>query len=136
VTRKHLEQLEAIALNALERAPGGASEFAHEIVDALVDRQASDVVLLDLTSLSAFADYFIIATVDNIRQSRALIDAADRVLLERGHSKSRSEGDPESGWVLLDVGEGVLVHLFSLEGRAYFNLEGLWGRAQEVVRIQ
>ena len=100
-----------------------------------MDRQATDAVLLDLTQLSAFAEYFVIATVDNIRQSRAIVD----LLTERVKShglRLDSEGDPESGWLLVDAGQGVFVHLFSLETRAYYDLEGLWSRAQEVVRIQ
>lgn len=110
-------------------------DLAHELVDLLVDRQATDVVLLDLTELNAFAEYFVIATVDNIRQARAIADAlTDRVKALGG--RLDSEGDPESGWLLIEAGQGVFVHLFSLESRAYYNLEGLWGRAQEVVRIQ
>ena len=101
----------------------------------LVDRQASDVVLLDLTQLSAFADYFVIATVDNVRQARAVVDTLAAAVKARG-GRLESEGDPESGWVLADAGDGVIIHLFSLESRAYYNLEGLWIRAQEVVRIQ
>jgi ribosome-associated protein len=111
------------------------SALAHELVDVLVDRQAADVVLLDLTELNAFADYFVIATVDNIRQARAVLDALAAALRERG-GKLQAEGDPESGWVMADAGQGVFVHLFSEETRVYYNLEGLWGRAQEVVRIQ
>lgn len=110
-------------------------ELAHELVDLLVDRQAADVVLLDLTELSAFADYFVIATVDNIRQARAITDLLSDKLRDHGR-KLQYEGDPESGWVLIDAGQGVFVHLFSLESRAYYNLEGLWSKAQEVVRIQ
>jgi ribosome-associated protein len=110
-------------------------ELAHELVDVLVDRQAADVVLLDLTELSAFADYFVIATVDNIRQSRAIVDIVGEKLREHG-IKMTFEGDPESGWILVDAGRGVFIHLFSLESRAYYNLEGLWSKAQEVVRIQ
>ena len=102
---------------------------------SLVDRQAADVVLLDLTELSAFADYFVIATVDNIRQSRAIVDIVGEKLREHG-IKMTFEGDPESGWILVDAGRGVFIHLFSLESRAYYNLEGLWSKAQEVVRIQ
>ena len=106
------------------------------MVDTLVDRQASDIVLLDLTELSAFADEFVIATVDNIRQGRAVIDAVDERVRERGGNRVRPEGDPSGGWVLIDVGGGVIVHVFSVEGRARFDLEGLWNRAQEVVRVQ
>ena len=48
-------------------------DLAHNAVDILADRQVSDIVLLDLTELSAFADYFVIGTVDNTRQARAVI---------------------------------------------------------------
>ena len=101
-----------------------------------MDRQATDVVLLDLSSLAAFADHFVIATVDNIRQARAVIDAVDEHVRQRGGRRVRPEGDPAGGWVLIDVGQGVVVHLFSVEARARYDLEGLWSRAQEVVRVQ
>jgi ribosome-associated protein len=105
-------------------------------VDVLVDRQASDVVLLDLTSLSAFTDYFVIATADNERQLSALIDTVESAMAAAApNANVRQEGSTEGGWVLLDLG-AVIVHLFSLEQRAKYNLEGLWRRAQEVVRIQ
>ena len=108
---------------------------ARMLLDVLVDRQAEDVVLLDLTNLAAFADYFVVATVNNIRQGRAVIDAVDMAVAIDG-GNARAEGNGDDGWILIDCGAGVLVHLFSLEMRAYYNLEGLWSRAQEVVRIQ
>ncbi len=119
------------ALVQLERS----SEYAHELLDILVDRQATDVVLLDLTSLASFADYFVIATVDNVRQARAILDTLTEAIRGRGEPMA-AEGDAESGWILIDAGEGVYVHLFSLDARIYYNLEGLWHKAQEVVRVQ
>lgn len=101
----------------------------------LVDRQASDVVLLDLSQLTTFADYFVIATVDNIRQARAIEDLVSEAAAKR-HHKTKIEGVPEDGWILIDAQEGVFVHLFSLEARVYYDLEGLWHRAQEIVRVQ
>ncbi len=100
-----------------------------------MDRQASDVVLLDLTALTAFTDYFLIATVDNIRQARAVTDALSEAATKTGRDV-KVEGSAEDGWILVDAGEGVFVHLFSLEARIYYDLEGLWHRAQEVVRVQ
>ena len=92
--------------------------------------------MLDLTSLSAFTDYFVIATADNERQLSALIDAVDRACNALDPPNAvRREGEADGGWVLLDLG-GVIVHLFSLEQRARYNLEGLWAKAQEVVRVQ
>ena len=112
------------------------SELAHHLVDVLADRQVSDVVLLDLRSLSTFTDHFVVATVDNVRQMGAVIDALSEELERVAPDiHARGEGTVDAGWVLFDLGD-VVVHLFSLERRAYYNLEGLWSGAQEVVRIQ
>jgi ribosome-associated protein len=46
-----------------------------------------------------------------------------------------SEGEPASGWLLVDFGD-VIVHLFTPQQRAYYNLEELWGDAHVVVRMQ
>lgn len=110
--------------------------LAHQIVDWLADGQTDDIVLLDLTPLAAFADYFVIGTVDNIRQARAVVDRVEDGILRGGGARVRSEGSPDSGWILLDTKVGILVHLFSSEGRLRYDLEGLWSKAQEVVRIQ
>jgi len=112
------------------------SELAHHLVDLLADRQASDVLLLDLTAISAFTDYFVVATVDNVRQMRAVSDAvSDDLARAVPDLQPREEGTFAAGWTLIDLGD-VVLHLFSLEQRAYYNLEGLWSSAREVVRIQ
>ena len=114
-------------------------QLARDVVDALVDRQASDVVLLDLAGLSTFADYFVIASADSERQMRALADAVDEIASTREGARRANrplwEGRNEDGWRLADLGDTV-VHIFSVEQRAYYNLEGLWQRAREVVHIQ
>lgn len=108
-------------------------------MEALVDRQASDVVLLDLANLSTFTDYFVIASADSERQMRALSDAVDEIASAhesvRRANRPLWEGRTEDGWRLADLGDTV-VHIFSVERRAYYNLEGLWRRAREVVHIQ
>lgn len=93
-----------------------------------------DVVLLDLTGLTAFADYFVIATIDNERQMAAVVEALDEAARNEG-VRSQAEGTPESGWVLIDIA-GVVVHLFSAEQRERYDLETLWSHAREVVRVQ
>ena len=110
-------------------------ELAHRAVELLVDRQAEDVVLLDLTSLNTFTDYFVIANSTNERQLRALAETLQIAMREEPDASWREEGTAASGWVLVDLG-GVVVHLFSEDRRAYYDLEGLWQRAQEVVRVQ
>ena len=115
-------------IGRMTRATPEASELAQQLVDLLADRQAEDVVLLDIRSVTDFADYFVIASAQNARHMQALIDAFDRDLARQGVKSLRREGDADSGWVLVDFGD-VIVHLFAPEDRAYYNLEGLWGRA-------
>lgn len=110
------------------------STLAEEVIDALVERQAADVVLLDLRELGRFTDYFVIASSGSERQLRALIEAVDAAADPHG-LHPRWEGRNEDGWRLTDLG-GILVHLFTAEQRARYDLEGLWLRAREVVRIQ
>ena len=104
------------------------------MVDALADRQAADVVLLDVQEYAGFADYFVIASSGSDRQMRALVDAVDSAA--DGHERHpRWEGKSDEGWLLADLGD-VIVHLLTMEERARYDLEGLWQRAQEVVHIQ
>jgi ribosome-associated protein len=71
----------------------------------------------------------------NVRQVQALLDTLDEALSRDGLASFRREGDIDSGWVLLDLGD-IIVHLFSPEQRAYYNVEGLWSRGTPVLRIQ
>jgi len=77
----------------------------------------------------------VIATAGNVRQMNALIDTLDREMKQAGVEMGSKEGDPESGWVLLDF-EDVIVHLFSREQREFYDLEGLWSRSAPLVRFQ
>ena len=71
----------------------------------------------------------------NVRQLQALLEALDEALKQEIGGSFRSEGAIDSGWVLLDLGD-VIVHLFSPDQRAYYDLERLWGGGTPVVRIQ
>lgn len=104
------------------------------MTDILADKLAEDIVVLDLRGNTILADYFVIATGTTERQLRALADALVEGLHADGLPAPRVEGEPESGWVLLDLG-GVIVHLFSPERRAYYHLEQLWSGAKVVVRM-
>ncbi len=85
--------------------------------------------------MSTFTDYFVIATVDNPRQMNALIDSLDQDLRDAGIRPRKTEGTPDSGWVLIDFGDAI-VHLFSREQRTYYKLEELWAKGVSVVHIQ
>ena len=104
------------------------SEIARKVIDLLSDRQAEDVVMLDISQVASFTDYFIIATALNSRHIGALLDAFNKDLANQGIKSLRTEGEAGSDWVLVDFGP-VIVHLFTAEGRDYYKLEQLWTRA-------
>jgi len=89
-------------------------------------------VLLDISALSPIADYFVIANGASERQLRALLEAVQAV--ESGQPP-RVEGDPASGWILVDHGS-VITHLFSQSKRAFFGLEEVWRAARVIARLQ
>ncbi len=111
------------------------ADLARRIVDLLADRQAEDVLLLDIRQVASFADYFVIATAINNRQMRALVELVDTELREEEIKPHHREGGINSGWILVDYG-AIILHIFSPELRGYYALEELWKDAKEVVRIQ
>ncbi len=111
------------------------TDLARRIVDLLADRQAENVLLLDIRNVASFADYFVIATAVNNRQMRALVELVNNELREKDIKPHHREGGVDSGWVLADYGD-IILHIFSPELRAYYALEELWKDATEIVRIQ
>jgi ribosome-associated protein len=110
------------------------ADNARQIVDLLADRQAEDVLLLDIRKVADFADYFVIATASNSRHMRALAETLYKEIPPKTGGK-RHEGETDSGWLLVDYGD-VIVHLFSPELREHYALEELWSEATSVVRMQ
>ncbi len=92
-------------------------------------------MLLDLRELTTIADYFVICTVNNERQLRAVMRAIDEDLTGAGAKNPRIEGSPETGWVLVDFID-VVIHLFSPEQREFYRLERLWKQAPPIVVVQ
>ncbi len=116
------------------REPLDSEQITEKLVEILSDRQAEEIVQIDISKVSSFADYFVIATAANVRHMKALIDTLDRDMKQFGVDLSGQEGEAESGWVLLDF-EDVIVHLFSRDQREFYNLEGLWSRTAPLVRF-
>jgi ribosome-associated protein len=113
-----------------------ALSLARRIVDLASDKQASDIVLLDIRGISLIADYFVICTVGSERQAGAILkDLGERLREEFGRKPMHTEGKPDSGWVLLDFGD-VILHVFSPSQRTFYNLEQLWSAATPIVRLQ
>ena len=91
--------------------------------------------MLDTRQVSLIADYFVIATADSERQTKAILDDIEKQMRARKIRPISVDGEADSGWVLIDFGN-ILVHIFDAETRDYYRLEELWDRATTVVRIQ
>ena len=102
---------------------------------AASDKQATDILLLDIHKVCSFADYFVICTGDSDRQIRAIYDEVEHALKREGILPHHCEGTLDSGWLLLDFRD-VIVHIFAPSEREYYQLDKLWSKAIPVLRIQ
>ena len=98
---------------------------------AAADKQATDIVVLDVHEIIVITDFFVICSAASRRQIRTVIDAIEDSLRELGVKPMRREGEQEGGWWLLDYFD-VVVHVFGEEERAYYELERLWSDAPRV----
>jgi ribosome-associated protein len=113
-----------------------AQALARRIVEIASDKQASDIVLLDIHPIATVADYFVVLSTASERQMTAVVrDISEALRNEDGVRPLRVEGQASSGWVLIDYGD-VVVHLFSAEQRSFYRLEELWAAAVPLVRMQ
>jgi ribosome-associated protein len=121
--------------NRQEDAIIEAATLARRAVTAAEDKQANDIIMLDLRGLTTIADYFVLCTAESERQIRAVVSAIDEELVKSGARNPKIEGSAETGWVLLDFSD-IIVHVFSPEQREFYRLERLWKQAQPVVVVQ
>jgi ribosome-associated protein len=106
-----------------------ASARAHELLRvaaaAADDKQAEDLVALDVSEPLPLTDVFLLASGRNERNVLAIAEEIEDKLLEIGVKALRREGRTEGRWVLLDFGD-LVVHVFHEEDRMYYGLERLW----------
>jgi len=96
------------------------------------DKKADDTLVLAVGELLAITEYFVVTSASNRRLVRTIVDSVEEeVKLELGRSPLRVEGISEQQWVLVDYGD-VVVHVFTDETRAYYEIERLY---RDVARI-
>lgn len=102
-------------------------------VEALEDKKAEGIKVIDISEVSIIADYFIIAGGSNRSQIQALCDNVEEKLGKAGFLVKQVEGYDTANWVLLDFGD-VIVHIFDKENRLLYDLEHLWrdGRTVDI----
>ena len=95
---------------------------------AALGRKATDVVILDLRRVSAFTDFFLLASGANQKQLVAITDAIQKALRAERRRPGHVEGYPRQEWILMDYSSFV-VHVFTPRTRSFYDLERLWGEA-------
>ncbi len=108
--------------------------MAREIANFLENKQGEDIVILDIKDIASFTDYFVIATGTSRRMLQSLTSTLAREIKTKFHKTSLPQGDPDSGWIVLDYGD-VVVHLFSDEQREYYQIEDLWSEGNVILRV-
>jgi ribosome-associated protein len=104
-------------------------ELADMLMDLVAEKKASRIVLLDLQEVSLIADFFLICSGESSRQLKAITDEVLEKVSVHGLAPRRIEGTAESGWILLDFST-VVLHIFDLEQREFYQLERLWNHAR------
>ncbi|MHC1745375.1 MAG: ribosome silencing factor [Syntrophobacteraceae bacterium] len=96
-----------------------------------VSFKALDLVVLDVTGLSSFSDFFVIGSGKSSRQVQGIADNVESRLKEHRLRPMGVEGRREGQWVLMDYGD-VIIHIFYEPVRAFYDLESLWSEARRV----
>lgn len=107
-------------------------EFIRHCAQAMVDKKAENVVILDLRGISGFTDYFVIASGSSEPHLKAIgTSVRELSRLEGGRTPLNEDGFPASQWVVVDFGD-VIVHVFHQERRTFYDLESLWKDARRI----
>jgi ribosome-associated protein len=102
-----------------------STKMAKMTIEALEEKKAEDIRIIDISTISILGDYFIFASGNNRNQIQTMSDEVERVLGKAGYLVKQVEGYDNANWVLLDFGD-IIIHLFDKENRLFYNLERIW----------
>jgi len=119
---------------SLRRTPENPSPvLAARVVDAMADKRASDITVIDLREVSSMADFFVIGTGESDLQIKAIAnDIVDQIEEECGEQPWKREGMDHLQWVVLDYVD-VVAHIFLPEKRDHYRIGRLWGEADSEI---
>ena len=106
-------------------------EMALLAAKALDSKKGNEIKVLKTEGLTTLADYFVICTATSNTQVKAMSDACEEAMEKHGERVHHIEGHRDGTWLLLDF-SSVVVHVFTDETRKFYDLERLWGDAEEM----
>lgn len=109
-------------------------ELAKLACDALDDKKALEIKVINIENVSTLADYFIIASGTNHNQVQAMADNVDETLGRAGYEPKQIEGYQNANWILMDYRD-IVIHIFDEENRLFYDLERIW-RDGTVVEVE
>ena len=102
-----------------------SKEMARLAYQAMEDKKARDIRIIDISEISVLADYFLIASGSNKNQVQAMVDNVQEDLHKAGFVPKQVEGYNSANWILLDYGD-IIIHVFDEENRLFYDLERIW----------
>ena len=108
-----------------------SEEMAHAIFDVLDAKKAYRLKVLRVNDQTVITDYFVIATGNSNTHVKSLGGEVEYKLSLCGIDPLHYEGRDSDGWIVIDYGY-VMVHIFSRELRDFYQLEKLYGDAEEI----
>ena len=103
-------------------------ELALKAAQLADSKKAQDIVLMKLSDVTDFVDFFVVCTAQSQTQIQSVVDAILEGLAKHDLKVWSSEGRESPSWVLLDYVD-VVVHVFLPDTRQFYALEKLWGDA-------
>ena len=102
-----------------------SKEMVKIAINALEEKKAENIRVIDISKVSVLADYFIIAEGKNRNQIQALTDSVEKDLGKAGAAPKQIEGYESANWILMDYAD-IIVHIFDNENRLFYDLERIW----------
>ncbi len=107
-------------------------ELAKMIAELALEKKAEDIVVMDVSELAGFTNYFVIATGNSNTHLKGMADYIEDELSNYKVKVWHKEGYVNLKWILMDYVD-VVVHLFDAETREYYDLETLWADAEKII---
>jgi ribosome-associated protein len=101
-------------------------ELARRIAAHAQEKLASDVVILDMQPVCSYTDYFVIATGNNTRQTKGILDEVQTSLKADQRLPTSIAGELEATWIVADYLD-IVLHVFTPDARGFYRLDDLWG---------
>lgn len=111
--------------------PEKSKLMAKIVIDALEEKKAKDIRVIDISDVSVLADYFIIASGSNRNQIQAMADEVQESMGRASYHPKQIEGYQTANWILMDY-QDVIVHVFDEENRLFYDLERIWRDGKEI----